>query len=55
MAGANVLVPSVESSTCKKPPAERGDRNSSAVALQQGYDALPTVPARLPWAATRVA
>ena len=37
------------------PPAERGDRNSSAVALQQGYDPPPTVPARLPWAATRVA
>ena len=36
------------------PPAEWGDRNSSAVALQQGYDP-PTVPARLPWAATRVA
>ena len=40
--------------TSLKPPAEWGDRNSSAVALQQGYDP-PTVPARLPWAATRVA
>ena len=37
-----------------EPPAEWGDRNSSAVALQQGYDP-PTVPACLPWAATRVA
>ena len=38
-----------------QPPAGWGDRNSSAVALQQGYDPPPPVPTRLPWAATRVA